>query len=337
MAHTGLNNGFYFDPEVFADYMQEQSLLNNVLIDSGVMVQDATIASALGTSSNIGTTPFFAPIDAEPDALNDDGETDNVPTELKGKKMTYMAIARMKAWKENTFVRYLTGKSPLQNLAQNLVVPYWKNQWEKILYAELKGVMGVKEMATHKTDISVTSGTVAEKNMIAINSALELGQKALGDRRETFKIFVCHSAVAKRLKELELLSNIVYFSPVLGREVTVPAYSNMILLESDTGTVDMSTEGFPVYHSYMLGAGAFLTCDKAVHQPYSTQYDPEKNGGVDKLYTKQAKVIHPNGFSIIVNNITKESPTNEELSTATNWQLEYDNRLVPIAELITNG
>lgn len=337
MAHTGLNNGFYFDPDVFADYMQEQSTLNNVLIDSGVIVQDATLAQAVGDKSNIGTIPFFLPVDAEPDALNDDGETDNTPTQLKGSKQTFMAVARMKAWSENTFVRYLTGKSPLQNLASGLVVPYWKNQWEKVLYAELKGIMGVKEMASHKTDLSVTSGSITDANMIGLTSDLDLGQKALGDKRSNFKIFVCNSAVAKRLRSLSLTENVKYFSEILNQEVEVTMYGGMILRETDTGTVDASVEGFPVYHSYMLGTGAFLTCDKTVHKPYGTDYDNEKNGGVDKLYTKQAKVIHPNGFSLVVDNIAKESPTNEELADSANWSLKFNAKNVPIAELITNG
>jgi hypothetical protein len=337
MAHTGLNNGFYFDPEVFADYMQEQSTLNNVLIDSGVVVQDATLAQAVGGKSNIGTIPFFLPVDAEPDALNDDGETDNTPTTLSGSKQTFMAIARMKSWKENTFVRYLTGKSPLQNLASGLVVPYWKNQWEKILYAELKGIMGVKEMASHKTDLSVTSGSITDANLIGLTSDLDLGQKALGDKRSQFKIFVCNSAVAKRLRSLSLTENVKYFSEILNQEVEVTMYGGMILRETDTGTVDTSVEGFPVYHSYMLGTGAFLTCDKQVYKPYGTYYDNEKNGGVDMLFTKQAKVLHPNGFSLVVDNIAKESPKTEELANPANWALKFNHKNVPIAELITNG
>lgn len=337
MARTGLNNGFYFDKEVFTDYMQEESCLNNLLIGSGVLVEDNTIAEMLGSKGNVGTMPFFLPVDGESDALNDDGETNNVPTTLQGGKQTFMATARMKAWKENTFVRYLTGVSPLHNLANNLVVPYYKNQWEKDIFAILKGVMGVSGMASHKTDVSITTGTITDANKISLTSDIDLGQKALGDRRNQFKIFICHSAIAKRLKELELTSNIVYIAPVTGEQINVTSYNGMVLLETDTGTVDASVSGYPVYHSYMLGTGAILTCNKTVHNPYDTAYDPETNGGVDKLYTKQAKVLHPNGFSLAVDNISKESPTRTELGTSANWSLVFDHKLVPIAEFVSNG
>lgn len=337
MPRTGVVNNFYFDKEVFTDYMQEQSMLNNALIASGVLVYDPKIAEMVGSKNNVGTVPFFTNIDDESDALNDNGKTDNVPTELKGKKQTFMAIARMKAWKENTYTRYLTGKSPLHNLANNLVTPYWRNQWEKDLFAIIKGVLGVEGMQTHITNIATTSGDITDANKINLTSHLDLGQKAKGDQRGKFSLFVCHSQIATNYKKLELIENRKFILPVSNMEVELPVLGNMIVLETDTGTVDTSKEGFPVYHSYMLGAGAILTADKQVFNPYDVAYDPETNGGVEKLYTKQAKVLHPNGFSMKVDNIEDESPTRAELANAANWELRLDAKAITIAEIISNG
>ena len=55
MARTGEVNGFYFDKEVFTDYMQEQSCLNNLLIASGVLMYDPIIEEALGGKNNVAT------------------------------------------------------------------------------------------------------------------------------------------------------------------------------------------------------------------------------------------------------------------------------------------
>lgn len=337
MPRTGLNNGHCFDPEVFGDYMQEQSLIRNAFIYSGAIVFDPVLEEMLGTSSNVGTIPMFSSIDGEGDALNDDGETDNVPTALKGKKQTFMAVARMKSWFENTYVRYLTGRSPLQNLANRLVVPYWTNQWEKVVLSIVKGVMGLEAMATHKTDLSVKSGTIEEGNKIGLTSGLDLGQKALGDNRHLFSLFICHSQVATNLRKLQLIENVKYYSDILDEEIELPTYNGMIVFETDTGTVDTTVENFPAYHSYMLGRNVISYAPKKVHRPYGAFYDDETNGGVEKIFTKQARVYHPNGFSILVNNIAKESPTNAELANAANWKLEIDAKHIAIAELITNG
>lgn len=337
MARTGEVNNFYFDKEIFTDYMQEKSLLNNALIASGVVVYDPLLDRMLGNAGNVGTIPFFSNIDEEGDALNDDGKTNNTPTELKGKKQTFMAIARMKAWQEKTYTRYLTGKSPLQNLADNLVIPYWVNQWEKDLMAIIKGVMGLPAMMTHKTDLSVTTGEITDANKIDLVTHLDVGQKAKGDKRNNFTLFVCHSQIATNYRKLELIENKKYFLPVLNQYVELPVIGNMIVFETDTNTVDTTVEGFPVYHSYMLGRGAFLTTNKKVYNPYDTKYDPETNGGVEKLYTKQAKVLHPDGFSILADNIAEESPTREELENPTNWDLKINHKSITIAEIISNG
>lgn len=340
MARTGLIGGFYFDADVFTDYMQEQSCLNNLILASGILQYDPIMERTLGNSGNVGTTPIFLPVDGEEDALNDDGETNNTPTQLKGSKQMFMAVARMKAWSEKTYVRYLTGKSPLHNLADNLVVPYWINQWEKVLLNITKGIMGVEGMATHKTDLSVNSEettTITEANKINLTTHIDVGQKALGDKRSRFALFVAHSQVVANYKKIEMLENKKFFSPILGADITVPMIGNMIVLETDTGTSETDSKGITKYHSYMFGRGVFLTCDKLVHRPYGAKYDDEENGGVEKIYTKQAKVIHPNGFSIKATNIAKESPTNAELANPANWELVFNHKNVAIAEIISNG
>lgn len=336
MARTGLNNGFYFDPEVFADYMQEQSVINTRIIESGILVHDPEIQRMVGTSNNVGTIPFFLSADNETDALNDDGETNNTPTTLTGSKQTFMAMARMKAWQENTFVRYLTGESPLQNLANNLVVPYYTNQWQSDLLAILTGITEVTGMEDHKTDIASTSGTVTDDNKLSLTTHIDAGQKALGDRRANLTLFICHSAVLANLKKQELITYRAFTDANAIQSDNIPMFGNMIVIETDNGTVDASG-AVPVYTSYMIGRGAFLAADKQVHMPYNVEYDPETNGGVEKLYTKQAKVFHPNGFSIQADNIVKESPTRAELATTANWELKFNHKNIPIVKIVSNG
>ena len=336
-GRTGVVNGFVFDPEVFADYMQEQTCLNNKILASGILINDPIIENAIGSRSNVATVPFFLPVDGEEDAKNDDGKTDNTPTTLKGSKQTCMAIARMKSWKENTYTRYLTGKSPLSNLANSLVVPYWTNQWEADLIATIKGIMGLSTMITHKLNLATTTGSITDANKVTLTSHIDLGQKALGDKRNGFGLIIMHSQVASNYKKLELIENKKLFSPILGADINVDMIGNMVVLETDTNTVDATVDGFPVYHTYMLGRGTFLGAPKQVYRPYGTHYDDETDGGVEKLYTKQARVMHPNGFSIKADNIAEESPTRSELSKSENWELKFNHKNIAIAEIISNG
>jgi len=84
-----------------------------------------------------------------------------------------------------------------------------------------------------------------------------------------------------------------------------------------------------VYNTYLFGEGAFLSCDKKNYEnQYTTNYDPETSAGTDKFYTKQGKVLHPNGLSLAVDNIVKESPTLAELGKSANYSLKFNDKNV---------
>ena len=83
-----------------------------------------------------------------------------------------------------------------------------------------------------------------------------------------------------------------------------------------------------VYSTYLFGEGA-LSCNKKNYEnQYTTNYDPETSAGVDKFYTKQGKVLHPNGLSLAVDKIAKESPTFTELGTSSNYALKFNPKNV---------
>ena len=84
-----------------------------------------------------------------------------------------------------------------------------------------------------------------------------------------------------------------------------------------------------VFSTYLFGEGAFLSCDKKNYEnQYTTNYDPEASAGIDKFYTKQGKVLHPNGLSLLVDNIAKDSPTFAELGASANYELKFNSKNV---------
>ena len=95
---------------------------------------------------------------------------------------------------------------------------------------------------------------------------------------------------------------------------------------------------FDVYSTFLLGEGAFLSCDKNNYEKqYTTNYDPETSAGTDKFYTKQGKVLHPNGLSLAVDNIAQESPTAAELGNKDNYSLKFNHKNVKMGVIKTNG
>lgn len=341
MARNGLFGGFSFDEEVFTDMMNESDYWKNEVMASGVIAKDASIMDAIGTKGNVATIPIYKPfnvLDSGMGALNNDGETDNVPVEISGDKQTCMLIQRMKAFKAKDFTAELTGAKPLDHVRAR-IQNYYTGVWENELMNILQAVMGVAALSDHVTDLSVTTGTVGEANKVNATTLIDAEQAALGDMAGGMGLLVMHSKIYAAYKKLQLVEYDKFtVGDAVKREVLLPHIGGKIPLVTDFYTVDNSVSGFPVFKTYMLGEGAFKSCDKTNYEKaYTTNYDPETSAGIDKLYTKQGKVLHPNGLSLAVDNIAKESPTFAELGKSENWALKFNHKNVKIGLIKSNG
>lgn len=339
MPRTGTFGGFAFDPEVFADYMAERPTWSNAIIASGILQNDPTIMGLIGDKGNVATLPFYKAInidDFEP--YNNDGLTNNTPKEITGGKQTAMLIQRMMAWKAQDFTKELTGADPMQHIADN-VANYYQQVWEAELMNIVNTVMKLDDMEDHIWDIALASGsTVEDANKIDETTMIFAQQKALGDMANGFGIAVMNSYIFARYQALGLVDYNKYtVTNAVTQEVNLPTINGLIPIVSDRHTVD-TTGDVPKYITTLVGQGAILTAEKTNYEePYYTDYDPETKAGIEKLYTKQGRVLHPNGFSLNVANIANESPTKTELGTSTNWSLAFNAKNVRIGQIISNG
>jgi len=341
MARTGNFGGFVFDEEVFADMMQEQDFWRNEIAASGIVHQDATIMDLIGPKGNVATIPIYKPLnvhDSNMAALNNDGETDNVPVEISGDKQTCMLIQRMKAFKAKDFTKELTGADPL-GLIKNKIANYYTQVWEVELMNIANAILGVAALSDHVTDLSITSGTVADANLIDETTMIDAEQAALGDMAGGLGLAIMHSKIFARYKKLGLVEYGKYtIGNVLRQDIELPTINGKIPLVTDYYTVDTTVSGFPVFKTYLFGEGAFLSAEKKNYEKqYTTNYDPETSAGIDKFYTKQGKVLHPNGLSLAVDNIAKESPTQAELGASANWALKFNPKNVKMGIIKSNG
>lgn len=341
MARTGNFGGFYFDEEVFADMMHEEDFWRNEIIASGIVQQDASIMDLIGSKGNVATIPIYKPMNVHDEnmgALNNDGMTDNVPVEISGDKQTCMLIQRMKAFKAKDFTKELTGADPL-GLIKSKIANYYKQVWEVELMNIANAVLGVAGLADHITDLSITTGTIAEANMMDETTMIDAEQKALGDMAGGLGLTIMHSKIFGNYKKRKLVEYDKYtIGGAIKQDILLPTINGKHVLVTDYYTVDTSVSGFPVYKTYLFGEGAFLSADKGNYEnQYTTNYDPETAAGVDKFYTKQGKVLHPNGLSLAVDNIAKESPTFAELGNKANYALKFNHKNVKMGMIKTNG
>ena len=336
----GRFGGFYFDEEVFTQMMHEAEYWSNPVLLSGILRQDASIMDAIGASGNVATMPIYTPLnifDTGMLPLNNDGNTDNVPVEIAGNKQTCMLIQRMKAFKAKDFTQELTGAKPMDHIKQS-IQGYYKQVWENELMNIAAAVLGVDGLSDHVTDLSIATGTVGDANMINETTMIDAEQAALGDMAGGLGLTVMHSRIFANYKKLQLVEYDKYVvNGAIKQEITLPRINGKLVLVTDRYTVD-TTGALPVFKTYLFGEGAFLTTDKKNYQnQYTTNYDPETAAGTDMFYTKQGKVLHPNGLSLAVDNIVAESPTFAELGNKANYSLKFNHKNVKMGLIKSNG
>lgn len=339
MARTGMFGGFPFDPEVFTDMMQEADYWSNPIIASGIVHNDPSIMEAIGAKGNVATLPFYVPLnvfDAGMAALNNDGLTDNVPVEIAGSKQTAMLIQRMKAFKAKDFTKELTGADAIGNV-QKRVADYYAQVWENELMNIAAAALANTGLSDHVLDLS-TTGTVGEANLVGATTLIDAEEQALGDMAGGLGLIVMHSKVFATYQKLELVEYAKYnVGNALQREVTLPTIGGKVVLRTNYHTVD-TTGTLPVYKTYLFGEGAFLGANKNNYEkPYYVDYDPETSAGVEMLYTKQGRVLHPNGLSFAADNVVNESPTFAELGTADNYTLKFNHKNIKMGLIKSNG
>lgn len=341
MAREGLFGGFYFDEEVFSDMMQEADHWSNPVMASGIVQQDSSIMDLIGAKGNVATIPMYKPLsiyDENMGALNNDGLTDNVPVEITGDKQTCMLIQRMKAFKAKDFTKELTGADPLGNI-KGKIQGYYTQVWEDEMMNIANAILALEALEDHVLDLSVTSGTIEDANRINDTTLIDAEQQALGDMAGGLGLMVLHSKIFAQYKKMKLVEYDKFtVGDAIKKEVILPHIGGKIPLVTDFYTVDTTTAGFPVFKTFLFGEGAFRSADKKNYEKqYTTNYDPEKAAGTDMFYTKQGKVLHPNGISLAVDNIAKESPTKAELGTAANWALKFNHKNVKMGVIKSNG
>lgn len=337
MPRPGTFGGFDFDVEVFSDYMAEQNTIDTSIIASGILREDPSIMGLIGDHGNVATIPFYTELDATADApLNNDGKTDNTPSEVTGNKQTTMLIQRMKAWKAQDFTKELTGADPMQHIAQQ-VTHYWQQAWQDVMMKETDAVLSVSDLSKHIYDITkVGDGKVTPESLIYAQEA------AFGDRGMNNGLLVMHSTVFAKYQAANLVEFEKYTVPgALSNPSPLARIGGMVVIVNNAYTTTKVSGGsgqIDAYKTYIFGEGSFIGCRKTNYEnPYYTDYDPEKKAGIQTLYTKEGRVMHPNGMSFKADNVTGESPTDAELSAKANWEKRMKLENIRIGQMISLG
>lgn len=333
---------FHYDEELFNNaWTSEKDPTSLVLLESGAMVEDATIAGLIAGGGNYFTLPFYK--DIEGNEVNYDGATDISTDSTEDGVQSGVVYGRAKGWNSTIFVNDFTSADPMRNILNR--IQKWKaKKVQARVISILEAILGVTgtgdfaDWENHKMDITSATTTITDANKIDLTTLRDLAVQANGDGADDYALAIMHSQVANRLSQFNVLEFFKY-NDARGQEIDVKVgrSGNMVVLICDeVPHAKGSSSNAMEYTTYVLGRGVLLHANAPVEKPSDTSYDPVKNGGTEYLFTRYRETIHPNGFSFSMTNLPI-SPTDAQLADSANWSIVMNPKNIAIASLKTNG
>ena len=332
------NLRFHYDEELFNNrWGSEPDPTSLVLLESGAVVNDASIANMISGGGNYYTIPFYK--DLTGNVQTYDGATTVVSDDTEDGVQSGFVYGEMKGFKDTVFVRDFTGADPMGNIVRR-IAKYWNKQKQNRLLSVLQGIFAITgdtDWDKHTTNIASTGSTASDANRMGLTTLREATVKALGENADDFTIAIMHSTVALRLSNLQVLEFFKYNVNGMELDVRVARSGNLLVLVWDGVPVSTSSTatGENEYTTYILGTGAILTADAPVERPSDLVYDAKTNGGQEELITRMRKTYHPNGFTFSMTNMPI-SPSISDAQNGANWSRQMKAENIKIARVITN-
>lgn len=339
---AGMNLGLPYDEEIFNyQWKNTPDLVLTSMLESGAVVRDAEIERLISNGSNFFTTPYYDVLGGEEDVYN--GVNDFTDGTIGGGTYSGVVYGRMKKWSAKTFIKdFNSGADPMSQIIAG-VAQYWQKARQKRLIGILEAIFGITgdtEFATHITNVASATTTVNEDNLMGITTVSDAMVKACGDNAHGFSLAIMHSVVANRLANLQLLEFSKYTDKAgLTRNLPIGTVNGMTVIVNDNvPVVDSETAtGEKEYATYVLGLGAIRYASAPVDKPSEMDRDPNKNGGVDMIYTRIRECLTPHGFSFKGDVTTDVGIPDDVLFDSANWERTAPAKSIMMVKIVTNG
>lgn len=123
-------------------------------------------------------------------------------------------------------------------------------------------------------------------------------------------------------------------------------YSAADVLEGSPKTLgyyEKTSEGEPVYTTYVLGENSIILDNIGDRMPYEMYRDPKTNGGEDTLYVRDRYICGVDGISFEKPASITASAANSDLSNGENWRIINDgvkaipHKSIAVCKIISKG
>lgn len=309
-------------PEVFTDYVVQQTMEKSALIQSGIAENTAEFDALASGPSKLIHMPFWNDLTGEAEVMNDTGET--TPGKLTAGVDIARKLAFVKSFGANALAGHLAGDDPMKVIADRFA-DYWNREYQRTLISVLDGVFTSDSMSEKVHDIT---GEVAEKAILNAHSFLD-AQQLMGDAKESLTGVMMHSEVENHLVKQDEIETIRDSEG----NVVMKVYKGKRVIVDDSMAYDPVTKAGEMY---IFGQGAIGWGNGSDPQIQETEVVRKglSRAGEDILVNRKLSILHPRGVKFTETSVADDFPTLTELETGTNWEKVYDAKKIRIVKFL---
>lgn len=332
MAKTQISDIVKPEP-IFRDYAVERTAQKSRIIQSGLAQGSPEFNQFASGKGSVFELPFWGDVTGDSEILSDGSAL--TPAKISAQKEKAVKHFRGKAWSANDLAGALAGDDPLESVL-NMVGDFWARDMQRnILVPSLTGVFDGPLSSTHVNDIAIEDGDNATDSELIGQDAILDTVKLLGDSWDRITAMVVHSTVYFRL----VRQNLIDFEPLSEQGITIPRFlGREVIVDDSVNTEDGGTSGTK-YSTYLFGAGAVAMGEggaPSLPDDEAVETDRDTLAGDDIFITRRHMLFHPRGLQF-TGTPSGVSPSASELRDGSNWAKAYEDKNIPMLQLVTNG
>lgn len=234
-------------PEIFTNYILENSLISTALYRSGVIGRNAVIEAQIQAGAESFTVPVWNDLDQtiEPNISSDVAADLATPNGVNAYSMIVRKSFLNNFWAEMSFASELAGSSALERI-QSRVAAYWDQQFEQRLLKSLLGCM-LSNIANNSGDMVVDISAATTGAPVTINgtqytspgftrNAVIDAASTMGDRAQDLTALAMHSSVYRTAQK----NNEIEFIRDSDNNIIFATYAGLPVIQDDNLTTSVS-------------------------------------------------------------------------------------------------
>ena len=267
-------------PELWAQYINNDSTQTNRLLTSGIITSDDEMGVHLQDPGQLMNIPVLNDLDGDPQDWND---TDDIKVEsITSDQHNAIKMYQAKAFGQTDFGQQVSG-APVAARVASRFSNYWNNQDERFILALLKNAFLLDDMLEAKS-----YGFDTPKDLSAGDYLAALAR--MGDvATPSLNRINANSATILAMREQNLISDV---QPSVGG-TDIQTYNGIPITEDDS--IELEADGTTTMYINAPGAIRYSTAP-ASKNAVEVVRDALGKGGQDALINRRIVSMHVNGL-----------------------------------------